>query len=211
MYKSADFDNLFWNPYNNPSGVRKLWNTLNLYKEFQEKISGIKEDVFFNYMELVYHKDCVMLKDFENINDRKSKALELLGIKKTKNNYPDGVQEILDGNNFIANKMIIRFCTLQKSQEFSLLTISNTTFDRLMFRMLEEAENVDMEKAVKNTRALQKQLGEILTDINAYKKSIFMGDSKVENDIDEELLAHARVEGFTEMVVRGKIKINMEQ
>ena len=51
MYKKEDFDNLYWNPFGNPKGVRKLWNTLNLYSEFNQNLVIIEEDLFFNYMD----------------------------------------------------------------------------------------------------------------------------------------------------------------
>jgi hypothetical protein len=205
MYNKEDFENLFWNPHGNPKDVRKLWNTLNLYKEFQESLP-VKEDLFFNYMEMVYHKQSVMVKDFENIKDRKVKAMEIL-LSKNSKDFNNDVISIIDGKNSSANRMAIRFCTLQQSQEYSLLMVSSISYDRMLFKMQQDSESQDVVEAVAVTEKTQKQLHDMLKRISEMKRQIFMSDKNLESEADDDFLSHARVEGFTELVVRKKIKI----
>lgn len=208
LYKKEDFDNLFWNAFGNPKNVRTLWNTLNVYEEFQADLGGINEDLFFNYMEMVYHRDCVMVKDFDNTSDRKIRAFESLGEEKKKAGlFSVKVQEILDGKNKAANRMIIRFCALQHSQKWALLTVSSQSFDRLLFRMMDKSEEKDIEDAATETDKIQKTLNNMLKNMEALKKEIFMGDMTTAADSDEDFLSHARVPGFTERIVRGDIRI----
>ena len=207
MYKKEDFENLYWNPYGNPKGVRKLWNTLNLYKEFREDLGEVDEDLFFNYMELVYHKESVMVKDFDSIHDRKVMAFEMLS-GKTLQNFTDWMRDIINGANSVANRMCIRFCTIQKSQEYSLLAISALSYDKLLFDMESLIQNEgSIENTIIVTEKAQADLAKMLARINELKKGLFMADKILEADVDDDLLKHARVEGITEMVVKGKIKI----
>lgn len=207
MYKKEDFDNLFWNPYGNPKDVRKLWNTLNLYKEFNGKLFNIDEDLFFNYMALVYHKESVLVKDYDNVFDRKVKAFEFLSnIPYSK--FTNEMNNIINGGNYVANRMCIRFCTLQKSQEYSLLSVSVISYDKLLFEMEREASDTDnIAKAIENAEKTQANLMKILDRINSLKKIVFMSDKILETEVDEDLLKYSRIEGITEMVVKGKIKI----
>jgi hypothetical protein len=206
MYKKEDFDNLYWNPFGNPKGVRKLWNTLNLYNEFNQNLVIIDEDLFFNYMELVYHKDSIMVKDYDNVNDRKIKAFEFL-LEESFSKFPSGVKRIINGDSSTANKMCIRFCTMQKSQEYALLATSYIAYDKLLFEMERNLREDDISEAIIMTEKTQGSLEKMLNRINELKKTIFMSDKIIESEVDDDLLKYARVEGITELIVKGKINI----
>lgn len=206
MYKKEDFDNLYWNPFGNPKGVRKLWNTLNLYSEFNENLEIIEEDLFFNYMELVYHKDSIMVKDYDNINDRKIKAFEFL-LEESFSKFSSGVKRIINGDNSTANKMCIRFCTMQKSQEYALLATSYIAYDKLLFEMERNLIEGDISDAIIMTEKTQGSLEKMLNRINELKKVVLMSDKIIESEVDDDLLKYARVEGITELVVKGKVKM----
>ncbi len=206
MYKKEDFDNLYWNPFGNPKGVRKLWNTLNLYSEFNQNLVIIEEDLFFNYMELVYHKDSIMVKDYDNINDRKIKAFEFL-LEESFSKFSSGVKRIINGDSFMANKMCIRFCTMQKSQEYALLATSYIAYDKLLFEMERNLREGDISDAIIMTEKTQGSLEKMLNRINELKKVVLMSDKIIESEVDDDLLKYARVEGITELVVKGKVKM----
>lgn len=206
MYKKEDFDNLYWNPFGNPKGVRKLWNTLNLYSEFNQNLVIIEEDLFFNYMELVYHKDSIMVKDYDNINDRKIKAFEFL-LEESFSKFSSGVKRIINGDNSTANKMCIRFCTMQKSQEYALLATSYIAYDKLLFEMERNLREGDISDAIIMTEKTQGSLEKMLNRINELKKVVLMSDKIIESEVDDDLLKYARVEGITELVVKGKVKM----
>lgn len=209
MYKKEDFNNLFWNPMLVEKDVRKAWNTLNLYKEFNDKLfKSIDEDKFFNYMQLVYHKDSVFVKDYESLNDRKQRALEFVGIKQKNGKFPTNYQEVIDGENKVANRMIIRFCTLQRNQEHSLLQILGTNYDRLLFRLAENSENEDIDKAVEMAAKTTKDLSQMLKQIKELKELIFMSDKKISDEVDDMFVEYARIAGYPELIMNGDIKVS---
>lgn len=213
-YKKDDFDNLFWNPLRNPKKVREQWSKFDLYKEFETKnfeMLEVDEDLLFNYILLTFHKECVIVKDYDNLLDRKHKVLDILGVKTNKDGlYPAGMELIIIGGSPTANKMIHRFCTLQNNQKYSTLCALGNNYDRILYRLVNEADEEDMAKAIELSAKSTKDLRALMDEIEKYKKEIFLGDKIVADNSDDDFLSYARVAGFPELIGAGKIKINRD-
>lgn len=207
-YKKDDFSNLPWNPFDNPTGVKKLYPPLTLYKEFSLDLLGTDKDLFYNFMVMNYHRESILVKDYDVIKDRKEKALEILDVDKNKSDkWPVNIERIINGSNDAANKMILRFCTLQNSQKYSLLCAMGTNYDRILFRLSEEANITDINEAVTLSAKSFQELEKMSAQIDKLKKEVFSGDMKAADEADNDFISYSRVAGYPELIMVGKEKI----
>ena len=65
----------------------------------------------------------------------------------------------------------------------------------------------DISDAIIMTEKTQGSLEKMLNRINELKKVVLMSDKIIESEVDDDLLKYARVEGITELVVKGKVKM----
>lgn len=207
MYSPKDFDNLPWNPLKVSKKVDEQWKPFAAYKEFQLPLNGMDRDMFLNYMCLVYHKDSVLVQDFDNITDRKHKALDLLGADHKDGFYSKAVEDVLNHKNRNADYMVIRFCSLQNNQRYTLLTTLSISYDRLMKDIYDKASSGDMDGA-KDINIMNKTANDILASIDKLKKEVFVNDKEVASSADEEMLSYARIPGYPELIAHGKISVN---
>jgi hypothetical protein len=207
MYADKDFDNLPWNPIRVKKDVDQQWRPLTAYKEFQYPLGNLDRDLFLNYMCLVYHKDSVLVADFENAKDRKYKALELLDVPHSNGKYSEHIERLINNNHESADLMIIRFCSLLNNQRYSLFVTLGMTYDKLMKQIYETSQQEDLVNAVKDTGTLNKHANDILRSLDDLKKELFAKDKHISDKADEEFLSYARVPGYPEMLAHGKIEI----
>lgn len=207
MYKPVDFDNLPWNPLRTKKKVADYYKAFGAYKEFQQDVKGIDKDLLFNLIGLVYHKECLLVKDYENITDRQYKALELLDVPVKNGEYPKVIEDIIKHKNVVADKMIIRFCSLMNDQRYTMFVTIGMNYDKLMFKINQEVSGNDIETGIENLAKFTKQADETLKMLDKLKKEIFVGDVEVASKADEELLNYARVPGYPELYASGKFEI----
>lgn len=207
MYKPIDFDNLPWNPLRTKKKVADYYKAFSEYKEFQQELKGVEKDLFFNFMGLVYHKDSLLVKDYENITDRQYKALELLEVPVKDGSYAKPIEDIIKHKNVTADKMIVRFCSLMNNQRYTMFVTIGMNYDKLMFKINAEVSGNDIESGIENLAKFTKQADETLKMLDKLKKEIFVGDVEVANKADEELLNYARVPGYPELYASGKFQI----
>lgn len=204
-YIDEDFSGLPWNPLKGKK-VRTLWPAFSEYREFAKEIPGVNEDLFFNYMALVYHKNSPLVRDYESAKDRKYKALDELKVGRKDGKYDEALQDIVDGKNKDANRMIHRFLSLLNDQQFSLLQVTMISFDKLMIKLLEVSDD-GVERAVLETNKASLQLDQMAKRIQALKLEFYQRDTTILDEQDEEMLSYSRVPGYTERIVAGKIRI----
>lgn len=207
MYNVKDFDNLPWNPLKEKKGIENLWKPFLAYKEFGYPLRGLDKDFFFNYMCLVYHFKSVLVQDFESPKDRKYKALDLLEIPSKDGKYSQAIEKMLNHENTSADLMIIRFCSLQNNQRYTLYITLGISYDKLMKKMYEQIDGKDLFSSAKEINALNSSANNLLESIDKLKKELFYNDMEVANQSDEEILSYARVPGYPEMFAHGKLEL----
>ena len=207
MYSPKDFDNLPWNPLKIKKNVEEQWRPFQAYKEFQQSLRGMDKDLFLNMMCLSYHKDSLLVQDYDNINDRIHKSLSLLGVEHKNGEYKKDILEVIEHRNRAADMMIIRFCSLQNNQRYTLLVTLSISYDKLMKQIYDETIDGGMEKA-EMLGKMNKTANELLKSIDQLKKEVFVNDKEIASAADEEMLSYARIPGYPELVAHAKIQIN---
>jgi len=111
--------------------ARDLFPIIFAYKEFHEKLHDIDTLKVLKYIPLVYDKNSPLHKEYPELNKLKIKAADIAGfIRQDNGKFLSNVEEMLDGSNEIVNKMIIRYCLLQKSALYTRYVVLNEVYAR---------------------------------------------------------------------------------
>jgi len=159
-----DFTKLHCNVYNMPIGENPVeyFPLLKAYKEFSkiesERVQLNLEEVF-RY--IVYMYD--MNSPFKKIDDlvkRKIQAAKYAGFEPTLKNgvmvFSDIVKSFLNCYDSSFNRMVIRYCRLQRSRKWSLLIAAEVSYHNCLLQLME----MDSDEDTKDTEKKQKILKE---------------------------------------------------
>ncbi len=124
-YTEKDFDNCFINPYkiNNKLTCKNIESNLPalyVYPEFKKETT-LPLAIILKYIAALYQEQ-TPLRKIDNITKRKIIAASIAGFPTTEQNeITEEGQDIINSKNEIVNKMIIRFCRIQRNPNFTRL------------------------------------------------------------------------------------------
>ncbi len=163
-FTKDDFNKLNCNVYDMPIGENPIeyFPQLKSYKEFSkiesERVQLNLEEVF-RY--IVYMYD--MNSPFRTIDDlvkRKIQAAKYAGFEPKQKNgvmvFSDVVKSFLNCEDSSFNKMVIRYCRLQRSRKWSLLIAAEVSYHNCLLQLME----MDSDEEAKDTEKKQKILKE---------------------------------------------------
>lgn len=187
MENEYDFSNLMYNVYEMPIGsnILSLFPKLKQYSEFskiEEASAKANLEKIFRYIVYFYDKNSPLKDDIENVIKRKIEAARLAGFvakkEANKNVFSPIAKQMLNCQNQSINKMIIRYCRLQGSRNFSLLVSGQEAFYNTLLQLIdpddENAKETKDKQAVfsqakKNSDQLRELEVELLSeDTNKY-------------------------------------------
>ena len=163
-FVKEDFDNLLCNVSDMPIGeiptsfFPRILDYPEFYKINSEVVQLNFEEVF-RY--IVYMYD--MNSPFRNIDDlvkRKITAAKYAGFvpghKGGKMVFSDTVKSFLNCENSSFNKMVVRYCRMQRSRKWSLLIAAEVSYHNCLLQLME----MDQDEEAKDTEKKQKILKE---------------------------------------------------
>lgn len=187
MENEYDFSNLMYNINEVPVGsnILALFPKLKEYPEFakiEESSAKANLEKIFRYIVYFYDKNSPLKSSIDNIIKRKIEAARLAGFiaKKEagKNVFSAIAKQMLNCQNESINKMIIRYCRMQGSRNFSLLVAGQEAFFNTMIQLIDpDSENAKetkdkqlvFSKAKENSDQLRELEVELLNeDTNKY-------------------------------------------
>jgi len=187
MENEYDFSNMMYNVNELPLGsnVLSVYPRLKQYVEFskiEEATAKANLEKIFRYIVYFYDKNSPLKDSIENVIKRKIEAARLAGFiaKKEagKNVFSPIAKQMLNCQNESINKMIIRYCRMQGSRNFSLLVSGQEAFYNTLLQLIdpddENAKETKDKQAVfsqakKNSDQLKELEVELLNeDTNKY-------------------------------------------
>lgn len=187
MENEYDFSNMMYNVSELPSGsnILSVYPRLKQYSEFNkvgEASAKANLEKIFRYIVYFYDKNSPLKDSIENIIKRKIEAARLAGfvakVVAGKNVFSPIAKQMLNCKNEAINKMIIRYCRMQGSRDFSLLVSGQEAFYNTLLQLIdpddENAKETKDKQAVfsqakKNSDQLKELEVELLNeDTNKY-------------------------------------------
>jgi hypothetical protein len=218
-FKKSDFDNLLFRVNEVPAKVSVLshFEKLGEHHEFNLELDGFEKDRsnIIKYIVYVYDRNSPFLR-IEDIVKRKVQAALKAGFRaKIKNNrrqFKTEVDYMLKGYNQNVNKMIVRYCRMQKSKKYMILVAMEEGFwgslDRALTRgtndsqddikkrqqiLFEEEKNANKIERLTlellnedNNRNLMDTLYEVVDEENKRKLRITPETRVIEDDDEDE-------------------------
>ena len=182
MENEYDFSNMMYNVSELPSGsnILSVYPRLKQYSEFNkvgEASAKANLEKIFRYIVYFYDKNSPLKDSIENIIKRKIEAARLAGfvakVEAGKNVFSPIAKQMLNCKNESINKMIIRYCRMQGSRNFSLLVSGQEAFYNTLLQLIdpddENAKETKDKQAVfsqakKNSDQLKELEIELLND-----------------------------------------------
>ena len=124
MFKDTDFKNLTWKIHeiDESSKIELVIPTIKLYPEFNVPLSVSKIKVI-KYIVYLYDSN-TPLRVIDNFFTRKKQAADLAKFPKDDNgDYDKDYEDIVFGKNKEVNRMVIRYCRVQRSPQMAQLVI----------------------------------------------------------------------------------------
>lgn len=177
MFTKKDFSETLVNPLDEG---KLLDNGIFKHKDFKLKIGLIPTEIALKYLVSVYDKKSPFRKKFDDIIKRKTEAALFAGFKFNEfNEFEEKYYELLMCENENFNKMIIRYCRIHHSADYSYLV----TFEDLYFKQL---ESIRMDKNIdpKKVKQVKDEISAIMDKILADDRSMQLQSDllKVIND-----------------------------
>jgi hypothetical protein len=164
----SEFEELTFN-------VSKLGSSDNVLKAFKElgmrpvfKLKIKNPNKFFRYMIYMYDPKSPFVDLFPDIKERKANCAQGAGYNYN-NGFSEGVIEIFEGKNKMANTMIVGFLRMFNSHSWSHLQVLNNQY----YKTLENALGNDY------SHSAGKNLEQIRTYIKKTESEITKGDTKL--------------------------------
>lgn len=193
-YEADDFNKCPWNPMIDSGNVMDLWKPFKSYPEFEPKYLSGEKSKFLNFVCMAYHKNSPLINDYNNPQERKRMAASLAGFRAKGHSglFRPEVENFINGENEIANKMIIRFLWLQDSMKFTALMVAYKNIDKLLFRIEKSSDRENLEDAIDETTKDINKLYTMLDMLETRKQELMLGDEDVIKAADG-ILAHIAV------------------
>lgn len=182
-FKKEDFDKLMFKVHEVPSkeAVLSHFDKLAECPEFLLELDSLEKhrSKIIKYIVYVYDRNSPFLK-IEDIVQRKVKAALKAGFKakiqKNRRVFDIHVDQMLKGYNQNVNKMIVRYCRMQKSKKYMILVAMEEGFwgslDRALTRSSNEAQtDIKIRQQIlaeeeKNANKIERLTLELLSEDN---------------------------------------------
>jgi len=153
-------------PAGSDKGYRKIHPDLRQYDEFNFRITHtfpkehlVTWDNLFSYVVLMYDQNSPFVRYLKGTQERKRYVLYYIKVIEELNApLNDSWNQIIQNKYFFVSKMIIRYCMLQRSTEYTYYVMSS---ERLYKYLIEAMDDVQMSKECKSIR---KELNEVKED-----------------------------------------------
>tara|TARA_R110000751_G_scaffold79121_1_gene159553 strand:+ start:6340 stop:6999 length:660 start_codon:yes stop_codon:yes gene_type:complete len=163
-FVKSDFDNLLCNVSDMPIGeIPTVWfSNLLDYHEFSkiesEKVQLNFEEVF-RYIVYMYDMNSPFIK-IDDLVKRKITAAKYAGFEAKKDGlkmlFSETVKCFLNCEDTSFNKMVIRYCRMQRSRKWSLLIAAEVSYHNCLLQLME----MDQDEDARDTEKKQKILKE---------------------------------------------------
>jgi hypothetical protein len=132
-----DFDSLNWSSmmvdsYNikPKQDLRKLFPGVFNFKEYYEELNDVDVTKFLRFIPMCYDKNSPLRQHFTEMNRLKIKAADLAGfIRQEDGRFLSNVEEVLAGNNEVANRMIIRYVVQHKNSLYTRYVVYQELYE----------------------------------------------------------------------------------
>ncbi len=135
-----DFDQMTYNPFKVPMShnILDTWVGLGQYAEFRTNVSPLNINNLVRYIAYMYDKGSPIYQKIDNIHKQKIEAAKLAGFKqKAAGTFSKYVDEMLVGENHLANHMIIRFLRTIHDESFMQFRIYKEKLYTSLYKMNE--------------------------------------------------------------------------
>lgn len=161
--------------------VMKAFSVLSMYPEFKEKLpKGLDIDIVLRYIMILYQEKSPLL-TIDDYNKRKVYAAVWAGFPKSDGKFSDDYKGIIHGTNKTINRMVIRFCRMQRNMDFSQLVIYENSLYIEMDRMQDVEDSEMRKKAISAIDMLTKKVNDLTAIFLAGDQNRFV----VEDLLDE--------------------------
>lgn len=158
-FEPEEFRRLSFNVHELPAeeSVIDNYGNLKMHPEFQAKLSFLDQDKVIRYIIYMYDYHTPLQK-VPDLYNRKMIAADLSGfIKNEEGHYSSFVEAMLMGQNPMVNRMIIKFCILNKGSKYAMIKVSEQRYFSNLADILKEDEDVN-NKFVSETRKMGEEL-----------------------------------------------------
>lgn len=163
-FKSKDYKDILYPVFSlkNDTDIFSAFPRLNEYEEFRSKLPTTTPfDKVFKYIVYAYDKKSPFFLNIEDLIERKKLAVLQAGFEvNARKSFNEQVRAMLNCENIVINKMIIRYCRMQ-SKEFTSLVASQEAFYQINLQLMTVKEgDEDPVKTAKEKAALDKSANE---------------------------------------------------
>jgi Holliday junction resolvase RusA-like endonuclease len=176
-FKASDFDKLTFNVYRLDTTKRGLFDYFPIletyFKELVDELNDATEldyNVVLKYVIFMYDTR-TPLQYIDNILKRKMNAMELAGVPvDDSGNFIEAYISSFDGFSFEVNRIIVKYCRIQRNHDFSELKFYDDTFYSEMIYAKTESDATKRGKILENITKSKEQ-------IKVLQEKILMGDN----------------------------------
>lgn len=162
--------------------VMKAFPVLGMYPEFNEKLPPkIDQDLVLRYIMILYQEKTPLL-TVDDYNKRKVIAALWAGFPQEGGRFREEYKNIITGKDKTINRMVIRFCRMQRNMDFTKLAIYENALHTDMERMGDEdVDHLGRQKMIANIEVLTKAINELTANFLAGDQTKFI----IEDLLDE--------------------------
>lgn len=162
--------------------IVKAFPVLDLYPEFKDRLrSGLELDLVLRYIMILYQERSPLW-SIDDFNRRKVYASIFAPFPKKDSQITEPYKDIIAGRDKTVNRMIIRFCRMQRNADFTKLVVyENALYHDLELMNDAETETSIRQKLIANIDNLTKVVDDLTASILAGDQTRFL----IEDLLDE--------------------------
>lgn len=203
-YKSEDFEKLLFNVHKVPTN-RAIFTTypeLKGYPEFKEDLDSLQnhKNKVLRYVVYNYDSNSPFVRNIDDIVKRKIASAKQAGFKIGEDGrFDKNVDEMLQGQVHVINRMIIRYCRLQYPMEFALILTGHESFYNILSELTttsEDGRTSTLNEADKKSALFGKAEG-MMKKLDDTKARLFNKD--INNGLDRDLFKVVEEDALNEL------------
>jgi len=188
----SDFEGMMVNPFAilKSENIFTDFALLDLHPEFK---LPIPEKLILNrviaFIACVYDMKSP-LQTIDDVIRKKGEAAELCSFNKVStgdNKYMIEYMDIIQGKNDVINKMIIAYCRMQGSHEWTQLCVYNDKFYEMILQLKDLTDPSEQKVTMANIQFIKKSFDEVKSDFLAHDTNKYL-DKAVTDTIEFETL-----------------------
>lgn len=187
-YVSEDFEGMMFNVFDasKKEDILEQFPKLKKRKEFGIKVNKLTINKVIKFVIYCYDRNSPLILDFPDTNKRKVESCKLAGFTYDDNNkFDKELIRILKGENANVNKMIIRYCLMQRPTTYALLVSNTNTYFEILAQLETKNPKEDILDVLKKKADLTKRAEEIKLMIDKHTAELLVYDKnqKLEDDL----------------------------